>query len=163
MLRFGLAGLLVGMGLLAGCQGVSEPGSSTTEQSLGLCDMTMPQIVPWDGKPLEPIGPNSVFVLFRVSDKQQVASADESGGTTIVATGDGQTGEVQEAVKVDDDKLKTLAENAVRMERMVIPGTPPQPCVTQPTLCAPWLSSLVLRTHDALLGANDDYKSCQVK
>lgn len=170
MLRFGVTGLLAGMALLAGCQGVAEPGSESAEQALGtFCNVQMPPIVEWDGSPIVPSGPNSMFVVFRYTDKsKQAAVAEEQGGgeKVMVAEVDQNTGEVRKANTTSSaqEQIEKLAPYLIREDMNVrIPGTPPEPCVTQPFVCGPWLASLAVFTNKATLDATDVYASCPLK
>lgn len=166
MLRYAVTGLLVGMGLLAGCEGVSDPEAGSSEQALGtFCDKKMPAIVNWDGSMPQPAGPTSVFVLFSYEAKQQANSAPADGKTWIVADVSEDKGDVNTATAVTDDdpKFPDLAQYLIRYERVRVPGDPPDPCVTQPWLCAGWLAATAVYGNEAQLKANAEFASCPLK
>jgi hypothetical protein len=166
MLRYAVTGLLVGMGVLAGCEGVSDPGAGTAEQALGtFCDKKMPPIVNWDGSMPQAAGPTSVFVIFPYAAKQQANSATAEGKTLIVADVSEDKGDVNTATSVNDEdpKFAELAQYLIRYERVRVPGDPPDPCVTQPWLCAGWLAGIAVYGGQAELKANEEFASCPLK
>jgi hypothetical protein len=154
------------MTLLAGCQGVAEPGSESAEQALGtFCNMQMPQIVEWNGSKIEPSGPNSMFVVFRYTDKSKLAVTSEEEEKIMVAEADQDSGEVLQAqtTSTTSEKIEELAPYLLRLESVRIPGTPPEPCVSQPFACGAWIASVAVFTNKATLDATAAYESCPLK
>ncbi len=168
MLRFGVSGLLLGMGVLAGCQGVTDPSGGTSEQALTtFCGKQMPQIVAWNGSPIVPAGPSSMFVVFPHIETSKASASAASSETkewilADVSTDDGQT---VNAVSFGDDAFAKAVDTAVRNQPvyvpLYVPGNPPDPCVVEPKLCAPWLGAFAVYTQLARLDADDAFKACQ--
>lgn len=163
MLRLGVAGVLVGMGMLAGCQDLATPDTNTSEQALDICDGKMPLIKDWTGAALQPTTPSSVFVAFQYAEKQQVTSATPTVDPWLISELEADTGTVVRAIRVNDDdpKFASLSENLVRLaEGVRIPGIPPEPCHSNPTLCYPFISAVVLHTNQALYDARKEAGTC---
>lgn len=163
MLRLGVAGVLVGMGMLAGCQDLETSDTNTSEQALSICDGKMPFIKAWDGTALQPTTSSSVFVVFQYVEKQQVTAATATANPWLISELEADTGKVLRAVTVrdDDTQFATLSENLVRLgEAVRIPGIPPEPCNSNPTLCYPFIDAVVLHTNQALYDARKEAGTC---
>jgi hypothetical protein len=157
------------MGVLAGCQGVTDPGAGTSEQALGgFCGLKMPEIEAWDGSDIVAAGPSSMFIVFPHVLKEQGATATTSESKEwIVADVSTEDGQTSSATSVEEDAFAKVADTLVRNQPvyvpMYVPGNPPDPCVTNPKLCAPWLAGVAVFVHQGRLDADDAFKDCQIK
>ena len=166
MLRFGVTGVLVAMGALAGCQDLKEPGASTTEQALGAyCSSSMPPLIQWDGSAIKPAGPNGIYVFMPYVEGmegkgKQAAVAEDTGKSVLVLV---NTEEEQATdgyvVKNDDPKLPDLREYMMRGP-IIVPGEPPEPCYQAPWLCGQAITLLAIDTMRSLQHTGKGVAAC---
>lgn len=157
MLRFGVTGMLVGLGMLAGCQDLANPDETTsTEQAVYTCDVKMPPPVEWNGAKPEPAGSNGMYVYFGYTDKLK-------GQRWVFSRVDVDSGDITSVLTTDKYGYSKLID-LVAFGPVIGPGNPPNPpCVDQPfsILCGRWISATAMRAHLVFADATKDAQACQ--